>query len=322
MLAACSPSVEEPDLPELAEEDAPVEVNVTAAFSNAQSGATSIAFLPNAISPSLGAIIATPRDGGIDIYDADGALRRQHAGARLSGLATAPGFQLRGEALPLIFGASAENDQVLGYAVAEDLRVLDLPLADITPADGVSGVCLYREGAGFVDLAVLGDGPVAEIWRVRDSGGATLDVEAVEQFALPAPARQCVADDGDLYLTSPSGGITRLDAQGNVLLERDMVAVDISVGLYNGASLILVTDGASQEINAFTASDFEPYGEIIIVDGLSTPGVSQPGAISATGQSYGFTAYAQGMLAVYDREDGRVKVISREAFQRALTPSD
>lgn len=323
LVAACSPTVEEPDLPELADENAPREVNVTAAFMNAQSGATALTFLPNADAASLGLIVGTPRDGGLDLYDADGALRRQHSGPRLTGLAAAPGFQLRGEALPLIFSASAENDTVQGYAVvADDFRILDLPLAEIQPADGISGLCLYREGAGFVDLAILGDGPTAEIWRVRDSGGATLDVESRLQFSLPAPARSCVADNGDLYVTSPSGGIARIDGEGNLLLERSMVAADIAVGLINGASLVLVSDASGETLQAFTAADFEPYAEIRVVDGLSTPGISEPGAIAITDQSYGFTAYSNGMIAAYDRGDGRIKVISRESFSRALLPTE
>ena len=60
-----------------------------------------------------------------------------------------------------------------------------------------------------------------------------------------------------------------------------------------------------------------PAAEFTVVDGLSTPGIGQAGAISVTDQTYGFTAYSQGMLAVFDRSDERVKVISREAFTRA-----
>lgn len=322
-LAACSPTVEEPDLPETVEETSTREVLVTAAFSGAESTATALTFLPNADAASLGLVVSAPREGGLDLYDADGARRAQHPGERLSGLAAAPGFQLRGEALPLIFGAAPDSNTVRGFAVVTgDLRVLDLPLGDITTSEGVSSLCLFREGTGFVDLAVLGTGPVVEIWRVRDSGGETLSTEQTARFSLEAPARSCASFDGDLYLSSPAAGISRLDPTGAVIAQREFVADDIAVGEFNGARLLIASSTDSAELEAFTAFDLEPYATIDVVDGLSTPGVNAPGALAITEQSYGFTAYSAGLVSIFDRDDTRVKVISREAFARAMIDSE
>lgn len=282
-------------------------------------GADAVSFLPDGDAPSLGFVVSAPREGGLDIFNLDGELLMRHAGARLTGLASAPGFQLRGENLPLIFGASSDSNQVLGYAVVRDgARVHDLPLEPTEAQDGVAGLCLLREGAGFVELVVLGTGASAEVWRVRDAGEDVLSVEQLRSFPLPAPARQCATYDGNIYTASPAGGLTRLDAQGDVLAEASYPATSLSVGEFSGTRLLLTTNGSEETIQSFDARTLAERSDILVVDGLSTPGIARPGAIMVSHADYGFTAYANGMLAVFDDADRRLKVISRDAFSRAV----
>tara|TARA_R110002124_G_scaffold80702_6_gene213425 strand:- start:511 stop:1518 length:1008 start_codon:yes stop_codon:yes gene_type:complete len=322
-LAACGPTPEEAIEEAAAVEASNREVLVTAAFVRTQGGAAALAFLPNPDAASLGLIVSAPREGGLDLYDADGELRTRHAGVRLSGLATAPGFQLRGENLPLIFGASADANAVLGYAVVTDgIRVLDLPLAETTPSDGVAGLCLHREGAGYVDLVILGNGASAQIWRIRDAGEDVLHVEQRQSFALTAPARQCATLDGDIYFASPASGITRIGPDGVIEAENNQSVVSLAVGDFNGSRLVLATDGSTGQVHTFYALDLMPASELTIIDGLSTPGIDQPSAIAITPVSYGFTAYISGMIAVFDQEDQRIKVISHDAASRALVSAD
>ena len=319
MLAACGPTPEQA-IEEAAEAEASNrEVLVTAAFVSVQGGAAALGFLPNRDSASLGLIVSAPREGGLDLFDADGVLRTRHAGERLSGLATAPGFQLRGENLPLIFGASPSSNSVLGYAVVTDgIRVLDLPLAATTPLDGVAGLCLYREGVGYVDLVILSTGASAEIWRIRDAGQDVLNVEQRQSFALTAPARQCATLDGDIYLASPAGGITRMGPDGVIAAENSQSVTGLAVSDFNGSRLVLATDGATGQVHTFYAHDLLPASELTVVDGLSTPGIERPSGIAITSESYGFTAYISGMIAVFDQDDQRIKVISHDAATRAL----
>lgn len=291
---------------------------MTAAFEGNGTDVAAVAFLPRADAPSLGAIIAAPREGGLDFFDPDGMRRGEMAGPRLTGLATAPGFQLRGESLPLVFGAAADGSGLRGYAVLlDDYEAFDLPLAQANSEDGIAGVCRFAEGIGYVDLVVLHTGASAEIWRISDSGDEAMSVVSTDRFPLPAPARACGVLNGDIFTLSPASGIARLDRSGLVSAELNMAAADLTVGEFNGTPLVIATDGNSAELEAFSAVDLMPAAEITVVDGLSTPGIGQAGAIAATDQSYGFTAYSQGMLAIFDRSDERVKVISREAFARA-----
>ena len=275
--------------------------------------------MPYDDAPSLGFVISAPRDGGLDLFNLDGELQRRHAGARLTGLASAPGFQLRGEDLPLVFGASPENDAVMGYAIVRDgAQVLDLPLAAPDTGGGVAGLCLLREEPGFVELVVLETGAEAEIWRVRDSGGDALSVEQMRSFPLPAPARRCAVFDGEIYTASPAGGITRFGPDGTILAENTFPAGSLTVGEFSGTRLLLATDGNGDTIRSFDARTLTEREQITVVDGLSTPGIGQPGAITVSPADYGFTAYSNGMLAIFDHSDERLKVISRDAFSRAV----
>ncbi len=292
---------------------------VTAAFTGVEGGASALAFPPDGDAPSLGLVISAPREGGLDIFNLDGELQRRHAGARLTGLATAPDFQLRGEDLPLVFGASPDNGAVFGYAIVRNgTQVLDLPLGETGTDGGVAGLCLLREGAGFVELVVLETGATANVWRVRDAGGDTLSVEEMRSFPLPAPARQCAVFDGDIYTASPAAGVTRLSAEGAVLAEANIPASGIAVGEFSGTRLLLATDGAGETVRSFDARTLEERDAIDVVDGLSTPGIGRPGAIAVSPADYGFTAYSNGMLSIFDQADQRVKVISRDAFSRAV----
>ncbi len=296
-----------------------MEVLVTAAFTGVQGGGGDVGFLPDPDAPSLGYVVAAPREGGLDFFNLDGELVTRHAGARLSGIAIAPDFELRGESLPLVFGASPDNGQIYGYAVVRaGARVLDLPLASVEAADGIAGICLLREGAGYVDLVILGTGANAEIWRVRDAGDDALSVESLRSFALPAPARQCDTFDSDIYTLSPAGGLARLDANGNLLAESSARGTSITVSEFSGTRLVLTTDGASDTLMSFDGRTLEARADVDVIDGLSTPGVEQPGAIDASMANFGFTAYTNGMLAVFDQADQRLKVISRDAFSRAV----
>jgi myo-inositol-hexaphosphate 3-phosphohydrolase len=323
VLAACGPTPEDATEETAAVESDTRDVSVTAAFDRAEGGAAAVGFLPNRDAHSLGLIVSASRDGGLDFFDADGVLRTSHAGERITGLATAPGFQLRGATLPLVFGAAPDSNAVRGYAVVTDgIRILDLPLAATEPVNGVAGLCLFREGVGYVDLVILGTGADAEIWRVRDAGEDTLNVEQRQRLTLSAPARQCATLDGDIYLAGPASGITRIDANGVVGAETSTPVSALAVGDFNGSRIVLATDGNSGVIHSFYANDLSPAYDLTITDGLSTPGVAQPDDLALTQESYGFTAYASGMIAVFDRGDQRIKVISLDAAARGLVAAE
>ncbi|WP_300527409.1 hypothetical protein [Maricaulis sp.] len=316
-LAACGNSAEEPELAE-AEDDTRREVYVTAAFESTNDSARALAFVPSTMAPSLGMIVSATRDGGLEIFDADGALRTAHAGAQLTALAAAPGFQLRGESLPLVFGSAADGSGLLGYAITPDFEVFDLPLGSVATEGDIRGVCLFGEGIGYVDLVVLESGNAAVIARVQDRGEQQLSVEAIERFDLPSPARSCTVLDDDIYFAAPASGIARTSRSGEVLAERMELSTGLASDNFNGTPVILTVNGNDGDVLVLDADTLTPRANFVFVDGLSTPGLGTAGRIALTDQSYGFTAYSDGMLAFFDRGDNRIKVVSREATVRSF----
>ena len=263
--------------------------------------------------------MAAARGGGLDVYDIDGARLTQASGPRLSSLAAAPGFQLRGADLPLIFGVETGQGGVRAYGfVRSSDDVLDLPIADIEMEGGAAALCLYREGVGFVELVVLGVGARAEIWRIQDDGGDIVSAQRQTALPLPSPARDCdVQPNGDLILASPSGGLYRVSPDGVVLAESLLVAENIAAGDFLGRRLVLVSADGRPELAIHDAATLEPLAPVALVQALSTPGVERPGAIAVTSDSFGST-YTSGVVALVDREDGRIKVIARDTFARAV----
>ena len=320
-LAACGNSAETPELTET-EDDPRREVYVTAAFDSTNDSARALAFVPSTMAPSLGMIVSATRDGGLELFDADGALRTSHAGAELTALAAAPGFQLRGEALPLVFGSAADGSGLLGFAITPDFEVFDLPLGSVATEGEIRGVCLFGEGLGYVDLVVLEAGNAAVVARVQDRGDAQLSIEAVERFDLPSPARSCTVLNDDIYFAAPASGIARTSRTGEVLAERMELASGIAADDFNGTPVILTVNGNDGDVLALDADTLLPRANFSFVDGLSTPGLETASRIALTNQSYGFTAYSDGLLAFFDRGDNRIKVVSREATVRSFFVSE
>ncbi|MCW5723530.1 MAG: hypothetical protein KIS81_01070 [Maricaulaceae bacterium] len=313
-LAACQPAADQP------ETDSPViDVTVTAAFEEFEGGSGALAFLPDAEIPWRGFIVSAPQDGGVDLFDTEGELRARLAGPRLSGLAAAPGFELRGQALPLVFGADPREGVVNAYVVVRDrAEIVQAPLAPMALADGAFGLCLVREGVGYIEIAVLGRGASAEIWRIRDDGGDLISTQRVSSLDLPAPARACAAADDALIVSGPGSGIARIAPDGRRARALDD-ATHVAAGDFLGRRLVLASGGGGI-VRAYDATDLSFVAETRVVDGLSTPGVARPGAIAVSRADFGFTAYSTGLVALYDEEDGRVKVVARDVYARAFAP--
>jgi hypothetical protein len=265
-------------------------------------------------------IAVASTEGGIDLYNADGESVYRMTGSRLWGLATAPGFQLRGEALPLIFGADRNTNLVRAYALLRSgPELIEAPIEPIGPEGDIAAVCGLGEGIGFVDLMVLSRGTTAEIWRVSDTGGERIGAERRARFDLPAPVRSCAAANGEIYASGPAGGVFRLDADGNVLTQIDGFASSIAAGEFLGRPVVILSDGMSETLEVRDGSTLERIGDVIIRNGFSIPGVEQPGAIAASAASFGGASYQSGLVAVADETDGRVRLIARETFARGIT---
>lgn len=284
-----------------------------------EGGAIAVDFVPDASAAWTGLIVTAPRDGGLDFYNADGEVVTRVTGPRLSSLAVSPNFALRGEALPLILGIDPQTGGVRGYVLLRSAPdAIEAPLAPIAVEGGASSLCFLREGAGFVEIAVLGREAVAEIWRISDNGGDLIAAERMRAVNLDGPARACATLDGVLFVSGPTMSLTRIDTRSGAQVEAGYNAIHLAAGTIAGRPVLIASNGQDETLRTFDARTLQSLAPIRIVDGLSTPGVARPGAVALSESSYGGASYQSGLIAILDEDDGRVRVIARESFARDL----
>lgn len=323
MLAGCQPAPEDTQSDESADtaNGATIaDITVTAALEEVEGGAFAVDFVPDADAPWTGLIVTAPRDGGLDFYNADGENVTRVTGSRLTSLAVAPSFALRGEALPLILGVDSQAGEVRGYVLLRSgPDAIEAPLSPITMVGGAAALCFAREGAGFVEIAVLGRDAVAEIWRISDNGGDLIAAERIRVIRLDGPARACAMLDGALFVSGPTTSLTRIEPASGASLRAGYNALDLSAGIIAGRPVVLASNGQDDTLRSFDARTLQALAPVRVVDGLSTPGIARPGAIAISEASYGGASYQSGLVAILDEDDGRVRVIARESFARDLT---
>lgn len=286
-------------------------------------GVEAVSFLPDPSTAWAGLIVSATREGGLDLYNVDGESVHRMTGPRVWGLASAPGFQLRGEALPLVFAADRAANFVRAYALFRDgPALIEAPLERLTPDGDLAAICALGEGIGYFDILVLTRSTEAEIWRISDTGGDLIGAERRAQFNLPFPARACAANDGVIYATGPAGGIVRLDETGQVEAEAQGFAISLAAGDFLGRPVVMASNGTAQTLEVRDGITLERIGDVAIGAGFSIPGVQQPGALAVIDASFGGAAYQSGLVAIADESDGRIRLIAHETFARAIATAD
>lgn len=297
---------------------------VTSAFSTSER-AGALTFLTNSNEPWRGLIAAALVDGGFDIFTIDGLRVISASGPQLTTLAPTPEFALRGEVFPLVFGADLDG-RLRGYAVLREAEdIIELPLEGPGAEGTVEAACLFETGIGYVDLALVGADAQARIVRVRDAGGAGLELEVRADFELPFAARNCSHTGGDdaLLISGPNSGLARVDLTGRVeAFEAGRSIDDVSFTTLLGRPAALTVSADTGRLGVFDAGTLELLNEIVLNDGINAPGFQSPSALAVSDASFGGMAFSSGVLAVYDRGDDRVKLVAREVIGRATASDD
>ncbi|MEQ8405281.1 MAG: hypothetical protein RKE49_09300 [Oceanicaulis sp.] len=261
----------------------------------------------------------TLRDGGFDIFSVEGQPLISAAGPQLGSIAAASDFALRGQVFPLLFGVD-EAGALRAFAVlrqADD--VAELPLEGDAAMETAAAVCTFDSGIGYVDIAVLGEGPEAAIMRVRDTGGDGLTLTEQARLPLPFTARSCAAADGDLIVGGPTAGLARVDMSGETrAFAAGLNVTDIGYATLLGRPAVMAASSDTGRLSVFDARTLEKITDVETEAGLNAPAFDTPVALAVTSASYGGMAFSSGLVAVYDRADSRVKMVAREVVARAV----
>jgi hypothetical protein len=276
-------------------------------------------FLPDSDAPWQGMIAASLSDGGYEVFNLDGEVVGGEAGPRLRSITAAPDFALRGLTIPLLFGIDSDGAVRAQAFIAEETTFIEVGLTGEGLEDNATAICHAGSGIGFVDIALLNDDETAQIWRVEDTGQDNLQLTLQSQFDLPFPARACASAGTELIVTGPTGGAARLDRDGQVVADIEGYSLaDVAYGELLGRAVAIAPLGQDGQLGVFDANSMEPITLIEFEEGLNAPAILQPGAIDLTDANFGGSPFSGGLLAVYDREDGRLKLIGRDVITRIV----
>lgn len=320
LLAGCEQPAEPGATEEAVETRAAVRSVPVTGMTQEAGAVEHLALLPVADARDDGLIVAALRGGGFDAYNDFGERVFQAAGPALTSLVAVPVFEMRGTRLPLLFGS--DSDRLLrGFIVLPGAEAIEpLPLDIASVSDPVESVCLYRQGTGFVELALLHANRRATIWRMMDTGADRLTLTRVSEIALPFTGEHCAGVDGDLVIGSATGGLARVDAQGSVSAD----AVDVSVAnfafteLY-GRPVALVPFADQGVIGVFDGRTLEEISAIEVQSEMSITGLEQPGAMTVTELPFSGMGFSTGLAAIHDGGDTRIKLVTRDVLGRAVT---
>lgn len=295
---------------------------VTSAFETA-GRSESLIFLPNEEAPWTGLLASSLTGGGFDVYNIEGETLISAAGPELRGLAGVSDFALRGESFPLLFGVD-DMGQLRGFVIVRETReVIELPLESDAALASAAGVCLFDQGIGYVELAVLGENAEAHIVRVRDAGGAGLSVEERDARTLPFPARSCAAAESDLMVAGPTAGLARITETGDqAAFAPGLSVADISYTELLGRPVALVASSQTGLVSVYDARSLDLIVDVQFDDGFSAPAFERPTALAVTEANYGGMAFSSGIMAVYDAADSSVKLVAREVLSRTVVSGD
>lgn len=279
-----------------------------------------IALLPNGEARDAGLIVASMRGGGFDAFNDFGERIFQTSGPALTSLVAVPAFDMRGARLALLFGSDSDR-LVRGFLVLPGAQAIEpLPLDVSSVSDPVEGVCLYRQGTGFVELALLHANRRASIWQMTDTGGDRLSLARTSEIALPFTAEQCAGADGDLVVGSSTGGLARVERSGAVRADAEGIAVThLAFTELYGRPVVMVPVAAEGIVAVFDGRTLEEISAIEVRSELSIAGLERPGALTVTDLPFSGMGFSTGLAAIHDRGDNRIKLITRDVLGRAVT---
>lgn len=279
-----------------------------------------LALLPNGTARDDGLIIAAIRGGGFDAFNDFGERVFQTAGPSLTSLVAIPSFDMRGTRLALLFGS--DSDRMLrGFIVLPGVEAIEpLPLDVSVVSDPVEGACLYRQGTGFIELALLHANRRATVWRMMDTGGERLTLTRTLEIALPFTGERCAGVDGDIVVGSSTGGLARVDDNGGVLADAEGIAIrDFAFTELYGRPVVLVPFANEGIIGVFDGRTLEEISAIEVRAEMSISGLAQPGAITVTELPFSGMGFSTGLAAIHDGGDNRIKLVTRDVLGRAVT---
>ena len=228
---------------------------------------------------------------------------------------------MRGTRLALLFGS--DSDRMLrGFIVLPGVEAIEpLPLDVSAVSDPVEGACLYRQGTGFIELALLHANRRATVWRMMDTGGERLTLTRSLEIALSLHGRAlrgCRWRLGSWQFhrrPCPRGQQWRRARRRR--RHRDPRTLP-SPSFMAGPSCW--SRSLTKALSRYsTGRTLEEISAIEVRAEMSIAGLARPGAITVTELPFSGMGFSTGLAAIHDGEDNRIKLVTRDVLGRAVT---
>jgi 3-phytase len=172
--------------------------------------------------PSLSAVVATDKQGGLLVYDLAGRELQYLPVGEVNNVDVRSGsgpesFVLGGRPISLVVAGNRSSNTLVIYEMDQGTRQLrDVTAGPIEPNFEVYGSCVYRSAAtgSFYAFVNSKNGDV-EQWQLSDDGSGKVKGDLVRSFGVGSQTEGCVADDGlgHLYLGEETEGIWKFSAE-------------------------------------------------------------------------------------------------------------
>lgn len=292
----------------------------------------------NPVDPSMSAVVATDKQGGLLVYDLAGKELQYLPAGEMNNVDVRPaadGFTVGGRPVVLVVSGNRSDNTIGVFVLDPDTRQLrDVATAPIEPGLEVYGSCVYRSPTGAFYAFVNSKGGDIEQWQLSDDGSGMVTGKLVRSFGLGSQTEGCVADDelGHLYLGEEAEGIWKFSAEPDGGDTGTLIATVSSsgplVGQVEGISLAYGPNGtghliaSSQGDSSFAVFRREGengyVGSFRIVAGGGIDGTDDTDGIDVATGSLG-PAFPSGVLVAQDgKNDGTAQNFKLVPLQNIL----
>ena len=277
----------------------------------------------NPANPSMSAVIATDKQGGLLVYDMAGKELQYLPVGEMNNVDVRPaaaGFTLDGRPVVLVVSGNRSDNTIGVFVLDPDTRQLrDVAGDAVRPDLEVYGSCLYQSATtGRMYAFVNSKEGEVEQWELSDDGSGKVRGDQVRSFGVESQVEGCVADDelGDFYLGEETRGIWKFRAEPD---DGDAGALIASVsesgplvGQVEGLALAYEDGGAgyliasSQGDSSFAVfrreGDNSYVGSFRIVPGGGIDGTEHTDGVDVVTAGLG-PSFPSGVLVVQDGEN-------------------
>jgi 3-phytase len=282
----------------------------------------------NPVDPSLSAVVATDKDGGLLVYDLAGRQLQYLEVGDMNNVDLRPaaeGFTLGGRPVVLVVAGNRKPNSLGVFELDPATRQLrDVAGAAIEPDIEVYGSCMYRSAdTGKVYVFVNSKTGEVQQWELTDDGSGRVVGEQVRSFRVESQPEGCVADDelGHLYLGEEGRGIWKFGAEPDAGDTGDLIAAAADSGPLvpdvEGLAIAARPDGtgyliaSSQGDSSYAVYEREGehayVGSFRIRDGSGIDGTSDTDGIDVAATPLG-ASFPSGVFVAQDGEnDGQTQ---------------